>query len=151
MTDCGYQEWLSPYHDGELAPARRRELEPHVAACNRCAEELRRLRALSRVLADAERPAAPAGMMERLHAAVDAVAPGSIIALCRSVSLAAALLLVLCAALLLSGRLPALEPDAQPAAWEVAAVALDPDLAPGGAEELTTLWVTSDLSRENGW
>lgn len=51
---------LSAYLDGELDPARRRQVEAHLAACPRCSQELARLRAGDEALADLQpTPAAP--------------------------------------------------------------------------------------------
>lgn len=150
MADCKQKEWLAPYHDGELPPERRRELEEHLAGCPHCARELERLQGLSGLLATAQAPAVPEGMVSRLHEALDGAREYGIIRLCRAVSLAAAALLIVCGSWLLSGAPNGSAPAGPLANWELVAVALDAELAQAGAEEATALWVVSDLSRENG-
>jgi anti-sigma factor RsiW len=149
MAHCEYADRLTRYHDGELSAERRRELDAHLAGCARCAAELRKLRGLSGLLSEAHAPAAPKGMTERLHRAVAAAGGTGVIRLCRAASLAAAALLVACAVVTLRG--PGEPAQAAPAAaWEVAAVTLDPDLAGRGTGEAAALWLMQDLARENG-
>jgi anti-sigma factor RsiW len=42
--------WLAAYYDGELEPARREQLEAHLAVCAECQSELAALRSLSETL-----------------------------------------------------------------------------------------------------
>lgn len=150
MGGCTYQSRLAAYHDGELPPERRREVQEHVAGCPACAAELERLRAVSRLLQSARAPAMPEDMAGRLHEALVPARERGIIRICRAVSLAAAALLVVCGAWLLTGRPDGAASAGPLAEWEVAAVTLDPELAQASAEEATALWLVSDLSRENG-
>ncbi len=55
-------EDLSAYLDGELAPARRSEVEAHLVSCPSCPKELARLRGASAAFKAQGRPAAPAGL-----------------------------------------------------------------------------------------
>ena len=56
-------EWLMAYHDGELDPARRRQVEAHLPECAACRQTLAELGALSLALAAADLPTA-AGAQE---------------------------------------------------------------------------------------
>src|SRR5690349_7682893 len=57
--------------DGELDPARARDVEAHVAACQRCATELRQFREMRQAMAGANlRLAAPAALRSRIEAAI---------------------------------------------------------------------------------
>jgi anti-sigma factor RsiW len=56
MDSCSYSTQLSVYHDGELAPADREQLERHLAECPVCAAELEQFRRLSAILDSAPRP-----------------------------------------------------------------------------------------------
>src|SRR5689334_24320321 len=56
MDTCSYSMQLSAYHDGELSPSEREQLERHVAACPACAAELEQFRRLSALLDTAPRP-----------------------------------------------------------------------------------------------
>jgi predicted anti-sigma-YlaC factor YlaD len=47
---------LSEYHDGELSPARRRQVEAHLGTCVECRAELQELRQLSALLQEVPMP-----------------------------------------------------------------------------------------------
>ena len=62
------KEALSAYSDGELKdPARRQELERHLAACPDCRAELEELRAISKMMGSLPRAELPAGFRQRLE------------------------------------------------------------------------------------
>jgi len=147
MRKCEYENWLMLYHDGELDAERRRRLEAHLPACARCRAQLERLRGLSHLLAQAEAPAMPDGMMGRLHEAVATCGERAIITLCRNALLATAALLALTGGLWLYGRTPA-GPSSAPQAWEVAAVTLDTGTLETDDTEQITVWMVRELSRE---
>ena len=52
MVDCGNQLRLDAYHDGELPPAERSEVEAHLRDCPSCAAELAAIRGMSGAFAD---------------------------------------------------------------------------------------------------
>jgi len=49
-------EWLAAYHDGEVTPAQRRQIEAHLLECTQCREELASLEALRAVLHESPSP-----------------------------------------------------------------------------------------------
>jgi anti-sigma factor RsiW len=53
---CDRTEQVHAYHDGQLAPAARAEFESHVAGCAACAQQLRELRSISRMISTAAVP-----------------------------------------------------------------------------------------------
>ena len=57
-------EWLTAYHDGELDPARRRQVEAHLPGCAACRQSLAELGALRLALAADALPSAAAGAEE---------------------------------------------------------------------------------------
>jgi len=59
MTDH-VTTWLEAYHDGELRGRRLRQVETHLARCETCRQELRRLEGLTALLRSAP---APVGLM----------------------------------------------------------------------------------------
>ena len=47
MVDCGNQARLDAYHDGELSPAERADVEAHLRECPVCSAELLAIREVS--------------------------------------------------------------------------------------------------------
>jgi anti-sigma factor RsiW len=63
---------LSPYLDGEVDPRRRASLESHLAGCEACSAELRRLREQHVALLERDRvPAPPEDLWGSVVAALD--------------------------------------------------------------------------------
>ncbi|RPH41939.1 MAG: hypothetical protein EHM91_09760, partial [Planctomycetota bacterium] len=57
MNDCRrYQDLIEEYLDGTLDESRLQELKAHAAACETCAEELRRSDVMREVIVDAFEP-----------------------------------------------------------------------------------------------
>lgn len=52
MVDCGNPVRLDAYHDGELSPAERSDVEAHLRDCPSCAAELAAIRRMSGAFAD---------------------------------------------------------------------------------------------------
>ena len=52
MVDCKNQVRLDAYHDGELSPAERSDIEAHLRDCPSCAAELAAIRRMSGAFAD---------------------------------------------------------------------------------------------------
>jgi anti-sigma factor (TIGR02949 family) len=66
------ERFLDAYLDGEFAPEDRVELEQHLAGCPACARQVRFHGAFkSRLRATAGRPPLPAGLRDRMTAALD--------------------------------------------------------------------------------
>jgi len=53
MVDCENRVRLDAYHDGELSPAERSDVEAHLRDCPSCAAELAAIRGMSGAFADA--------------------------------------------------------------------------------------------------
>jgi anti-sigma factor RsiW len=56
MVDCGNPVRLDAYHDGELSPAERSDVEAHLRDCPSCAAELAAIRGVSGAFADTAPP-----------------------------------------------------------------------------------------------
>ena len=52
MVDCENRVRLDAYHDGELSPAERSDVEAHLRDCQSCAAELAAIRRMSGAFAD---------------------------------------------------------------------------------------------------
>ena len=52
MVDCEKRVRLDAYHDGELSPAERSDVEAHLRDCPSCAAELAAIRGMSGAFAD---------------------------------------------------------------------------------------------------
>jgi anti-sigma factor RsiW len=157
MVDCGHQIRLDAYHDGELSPAERADVEAHVGDCPSCAAELAAIRGVSAALADAAPPPPSREQLLRLARAVRAGPSdaGMLLRLFRATAVAAAVLLAcaLAAGAYLSRRTRAaaheamvLDHVAMPS--PPAALAADPL----GAERQVLLaqWIADDLSGRQG-
>jgi anti-sigma factor RsiW len=75
MGCLGFDEDLSALQDGELAAARRAEVEAHVAGCARCEARLVVLRGVDRALAALPARGIPADLEARLAARLARAAP----------------------------------------------------------------------------
>src|SRR6476660_6198074 len=53
MVDCENRVRLDAYHDGELSPAERSDVEAHLRDCVSCAAELAAIRTMCGAFADA--------------------------------------------------------------------------------------------------
>ena len=123
-----FRQWMSMEVDGELDERRSLLLEKHLAGCGECEEERARLAVLSR-WTRADRVAVPAGLPERILAAMQADAPtvrpaGSLLFFRRSAGVAAAALVLIGSFVMLRQPREAL---ADPAAPRSPAAVLAPD------------------------
>ena len=75
MACSRFKELISEYIDGTLDDKTRRVLEDHLAVCERCAEELRELRACVSSLGALETVKAPADFLSRVHERIQTEEP----------------------------------------------------------------------------
>lgn len=150
MNECTQASRVSAYHDGELSPAVRGELERHLQGCSACAAELGRLRRLSGLAGSMAPIPMPPAAMERLHRRVDGLPSRPILRLAEAVSGVAAAILIACVIGLAAGGVGP-EPPAAVAAWdESQAIGAAPaEAAPGGSEEPLAMWMVQNLSEED--
>jgi anti-sigma factor RsiW len=131
METCLNNLEVSRYHDGELAPERRGEVERHLADCAACSAELAALQGMSRALASAGRAEMSGAFLVRVRQAMSATVSTareremrSVLRLAEGLTAMAAMILVV--AVVGLKRAGAVEPH--PAAWEQAATTLQVDL-----------------------
>lgn len=67
MAGCDYSVLLDPYHDNELSPIERADVERHLADCAACGADLAKIRLLSGVLRQIELPRATPALVNRLE------------------------------------------------------------------------------------
>ena len=72
MVDCGNPIRLDAYHDGELSPAERADVEAHLRGCSSCAAELAAIRRTSAAFAGAATREPSHGQLVRLARGVSA-------------------------------------------------------------------------------
>jgi len=149
MCACEHIRQVGAYHDGELGPEEKRLFEAHLARCPACALELEELRGLSRLLAGARIPDAPAEVIERLHETPGAVRERVALRLAGWLTGAAAAVLLICAVWMWSGRARSEEIATAPNSWELAAVAPAVE-TPWSESQQIAQWIVEDLSLENG-
>jgi anti-sigma factor RsiW len=108
MVDCEKQVRLDAYHDGELSPAGRSDVEAHLRDCPSCAAQLAAMRGMSGAFANAAPPEPSHEQLSELAASVRAEPSDArmLLRLFRGTAVAAAVLLAcaLAAAAYLSQR-----------------------------------------------
>lgn len=147
MNECEHTRRLSAYHDGEVTGADREALEAHLAQCPACAAELARLRRLSSLLTQAERPKMPAGVLDRLHRSADDLAAADLRRVAKAFLAAAASILLVCGIWLWQAN-GAAEPAEAIPVWE--SLAAHQQVLTAGSEEQLAQWIVQDLERKNG-
>jgi anti-sigma factor RsiW len=156
MVDCENRVRLDAYHDGELSPAERSDVEAHLRDCPSCAAELVAIRGMSGAFADATPRGVSHEQLLELAASVAAEPSDArtLLKLFRATAIAAALLLAcaLAAAAYLSQRTKAAAHEAMVldhvAIWSrSAAVATGPVNDGRRSEEQVLLaqWIAHDL------
>lgn len=103
MDDCEETRRVGLLHDGELSAGQRERTEAHLAGCAACRAALVEVRGVSALLRTAVPEAVPAGLLGRMHAAVDAFADRLIRRFAYCVAAAAAAVLLACSLWLWQG------------------------------------------------
>jgi anti-sigma factor RsiW len=158
MVDCEHRVRLDAYHDGELSPAERSNVEAHLRDCPSCAAGLAAMRRMSGAFADTSPREPSHEQLLRLARSVRAAGPSAdarmLLRLFRGTAIAAAVLLAcaLAGAVYLSQRVKAAAHEAMVldhvASWsQSAAVAIDPVSDERRSEERVRLaqWIADDL------
>ncbi len=123
MANCENERQLSAYHDGELPAAEAVELERHLARCEACAAELRKLRAMSQLLSSGIAfQQVPTEAMDRWRRSVRPGRDRVILRMTEMLGAAAAAILLVCLTMLWQQWSTAARPARQPSAWENVAV-----------------------------
>jgi anti-sigma factor RsiW len=156
MVDCGNPIRLDAYHDGELSPAERADVEAHVRDCPSCAAELAAIRGLSGAFAGAAPREPSHEQLLRLARSVRAEPSDArmLLRLFRASAVAAAVLLAcaLAAGVYLARRTKAAAHEAMVldhvATWSRSvAIATDPvsDERRSEQQVLLAQWIADDL------
>jgi len=156
MVDCGNRVRLDAYHDGELSPAERSDVEAHLRDCPACAADLAAMRRMSGAFADAAPREPSHEQLLRLARSVRAEPAGGrmLLRLFRGTAVAATVLLAcaLAAAVYLSQRSKAAAHEAMVldhvATWSrPATFATDPVSDERQCEEQVARaqWIADDL------
>lgn len=95
MNDCTFSRQIAAYHDGELDPLQRDQVQRHVAQCDQCATALRQMQLLSSRFAQTQTPRLSQISLQRVHRRVEAVMDERLVWTARVLSgIAAAVLIV---------------------------------------------------------
>ncbi len=147
--ECPFSARLSAYYDGELAPSERRQVEGHIGMCPLCAQELKQLRGLSRLLGDAPPVLLPEGFLGRMHRAVGPARRQVLVRIAWPALAAAALLLIGFSVLLWQTSGASWPGERADIPWQIAVTSVHAQAsAEAGPEELLTDLIVADLSRE---
>jgi len=146
MSDnCPYFQQISRYHDGELSPEQRADVEAHIGGCPACQDELRSLEQISGILGSWNSPDAPEYLLARLHVA--ALRERAVMRMAKILTSAAAAIIVICALWLHGAGSNDAVLAAEP--WEQTAITLSTASSNDESQQFAQ-WVVEDLSRENG-
>ena len=155
MVDCEDRIRLDAYHDGELSPAERSDVEAHLRDCPSCAAELAAIRRMSGAFADTTPREPSHEQLLELAASVRAGPSEArmLLRLFRGTAVAAAVLLAcaLAGAAYLSQRTKAAAHEAMVldhvAIWSQAAFATGPVSDERQSEQQVRLaqWIADDL------
>ena len=156
MVDCENRVRLDAYHDGELSPAERSDVEAHLRDCPSCAAELTVIRRTSAAFAETAPPEPSHEQLLQLAQRVRAQPSNArmLLRLFRGTAVAAAVLLAcaLAAAVYLSQRTKAAAHEAMVldhvATWsQPAAFATDPvsDELQSDQQVRLAQWIADDL------
>jgi anti-sigma factor RsiW len=104
---CEFSREVHAWHDGELTGQRMAAVGEHLKACAACQQELRELEGLSVMLGGVKRPAMAGEVRLRLHKSIERMGERSVLRIAEALSAAAAIILAIGLAALMSGR-PAL-------------------------------------------
>src|SRR5215831_19396515 len=64
---CDQMTQIHAYHDGDLSPAQRAQVEAHLLVCSQCRELLEDLQRLSHMIATVPLPELPARALNRMY------------------------------------------------------------------------------------
>lgn len=146
MTTCEHLNKVHAYHDGELPEPQRRAIEAHLRECRACAAELAWLERSREQLRSVDAPP-PVFFVERLQRRMSQEPMRPALRLAWSLTAAAAAILVACV-VQLSVTTNTHAADAEPATWEVLAIApADVHAAPGDELQLAA-WIARDLGSQ---
>jgi anti-sigma factor RsiW len=149
LSECQHADRLSAYHDNELDPQARAEVQTHLAQCPACTGELARLERLSQAFAGLPAVQVSPHTMQRLHRRIDALPGLTIARLAEALTAVAASIVIACGAWLWSSSAPA--GSATMPVWEAAVLQKPAETAPPQAsEDRLAGWIVQDLSREGG-
>ena len=95
MSRCDQEQFLSAYHDGELAADDRARVEQHLRDCPACTRELEQIRAASLLLREYPFQDLTPGELRDLHDAIEDAGDRQIWRIGGSVGLIAASILVI--------------------------------------------------------
>ena len=146
--NCQHEELVHAYYDGELAPSHRAEVEAHLGECASCAELLRDLQSISRMIADAPVAEVSAASSKRYHQAWAIANQRSILRISSWLTGAAAAALIASLFLWPETKTPDVAVSARPSNWELVAMMPPPERTTDRPDELIELaqWMADDLS-----
>jgi anti-sigma factor RsiW len=99
--DCGFDEQLEAYHDGELSAAQASALEAHLPTCPTCSQRLAELAQMSNLFAAAPIPHLSQISLHRLHHKVADEMDRGLVRLAWTLSAVAAVIMVVASAWLM--------------------------------------------------
>jgi anti-sigma factor RsiW len=152
MTNCGFDDKIAAYHDGELDASLRASVEMHLAECEACRQQLNQLRAMSGLMAAGQQPRFSQISRYRLHQKVDAAMEQGLLRLAWMMSGIAASVLLLGSVWLLKANdnsAIAQEPAEAPP-WVSVSLASSRDPVVRDAASPAAQWYLADATGSEG-
>jgi anti-sigma factor RsiW len=151
MANCGFENKIEAYHDGELDASDRAVIESHVAQCDDCRRALAQLQAMSVLVATSEQPALSQISRYRLHQKVDAVMERGLLRLAWTMSGIAASVLLLASAWLMRVNQTALvQGPSEAPPWMSVSLATSRDPVIRDAASPAAQWYLADATGSEG-
>jgi anti-sigma factor RsiW len=151
MANCGFENKIAAYHDGELDAAQRANVEMHLSQCEDCRRALSELRAMAGLLATSEQPRLSQISRFRLHRSVDAAMEQGLLRLAWMMSGIAASVLLLGSAWLMKVNDSAqAQAPAEAPPWVSVSLASSRDPVVRDAASPAAQWYLADATPTDG-
>jgi anti-sigma factor RsiW len=145
---CEKEQFVHAYHDGQFAPSQRADFETHLRQCPSCAQLLRDLQGITRMIGAASLPEVSPSSAQRYYRAWKIANQRGLLRISTWLTTAAAAVLVGSLALWPERSAPDVTIASRPSNWELVAMMPPPERTGDRSDELIELaqWMADDLS-----
>jgi hypothetical protein len=145
---CEHEQLVHAYHDSQLAPSRRADVEAHLGGCASCSELLRDLQSISHLISTASLPHVSTASAKRYYQAWNLANHRSILRISTWLTGTAAAVLVGSLFLWPERKAENVAVSSRPSNWELVAMMPPQERTTDRPDELIELaqWMADDLS-----